>query len=265
MSVAKNIIDKMWQDYIEMTPLAADIVKLFEDAGESVVNDHIALRTLNHPHLTIDKIAAPFIALGYKVGGDYHFEKKKLYAKHFEHTDQSLPKIFISELLTEKFSQDFQDILTRVSKSINPDHVIKNDFTVSGKTWDVSSKDYEKLALESEYGAWLAAIGFRPNHFTVLINELNNFSEVAELNTFLKGKCIALNTSGGEVKGSPSDFLEQSSTIADTIDVKFSDKVMNIPSCYFEFAKRYSKDGELYSGFVASSADKIFESTDRQK
>ncbi len=35
-----------------------------------------------------------------------------------------------------------------------------------------------------------------------------------------------------------------------------------IPSCFYEFAKRYPQaDGELYTGFVAASADKIFEST----
>ncbi len=38
-----------------------------------------------------------------------------------------------------------------------------------------------------------------------------------------------------------------------------------VPSCYYEFAKRY-KDakGKLYQGFVAASADKIFESTNKK-
>ncbi|MGB1300776.1 MAG: DUF1338 domain-containing protein, partial [Pseudoalteromonas tetraodonis] len=32
--------------------------------------------------------------------------------------------------------------------------------------------------------------------------------------------------------------------------------------CFYEFAIRYPKpDGEIYTGFVAASADKIFEST----
>jgi hypothetical protein len=39
-----------------------------------------------------------------------------------------------------------------------------------------------------------------------------------------------------------------------------------IPSAYYEFARRYpDKDGKLYSGFIAKSADKIFESTDFYK
>jgi len=44
--------------------------------------------------------------------------------------------------------------------------------------------------------------------------------------------------------------------------VQFTDGKKEIPSCYFEFAKRYLLDsGELYQGFIAKSADKIFEST----
>ncbi|MFP3457566.1 DUF1338 family protein, partial [Psychrobacter sp. SIMBA_152] len=73
---------------------------------------------------------------------------------------------------------------------------------------------------------------------------------------------FALNTSGGEVKGSPEVLLEQSSTLADEYAVTFSDGDMRIPSCFYEFAIRYPKpDGEIYTGFVAASADKIFEST----
>ena len=43
--------------------------------------------------------------------------------------------------------------------------------------------------------------------------------------------------------------------------VDFTEGMEEIPSCYYEFALRYPKDGELFQGFVAASADKIFEST----
>ena len=57
-------------------------------------------------------------------------------------------------------------------------------------------------------------------------------------------------------------MLEQSSTLADKVAVNFSDKTVKIPSCFYEFAKRYPlNNGQLYTGFVAASADKIFEST----
>ena len=127
----------------------------------------------------------------------------------------------------------------------------------------MDTQTYEKLLEVSEYAAWMAAFGFRPNHFTVNVNALKTFKGLEEVNQFLKGQGILLNTSGGEVKGTKEDLLKQSSTMANQITVDFSDKAMVVPSCYYEFAQRFrGQDGQLYQGFVATSADKIFESTD---
>ncbi len=80
--------------------------------------------------------------------------------------------------------------------------------------------------------------------------------------TYLKKEGYRLNNSGGEVKGTPAQLLEQSSTLADQVDVEFQEGRFSVPSCYYEFAKRYhDTDGKLFSGFIAESADKIFEST----
>jgi hypothetical protein len=57
-------------------------------------------------------------------------------------------------------------------------------------------------------------------------------------------------------------MLRQSSTLADIVNIKFIEGNYDIPCCYYEFAQRYpNPDGRLFSGFVAKSADKIFEST----
>ena len=78
----------------------------------------------------------------------------------------------------------------------------------------------------------------------------------------MKSKGFKLNSSGGEVKGSKEVYLEQSSILANNIEVTFQDAKLTVPACFYEFAKRYPmKDGTLYQGFVAASADKIFEST----
>lgn len=101
-----------------------------------------------------------------------------------------------------------------------------------------------------------------PNHFTVFVNSLTKFDSLSVLNEHIKNHGFKLNSSGGEIKGSKEVLLEQSSTLANTIEVEFSDGKLSIPACYYEFAKRYpQKDGKLYQGFVAASADKIFEST----
>ncbi len=264
MAQLGSLFDEMWKDYLKLNPQAQKIVDLLEAEGEKVINDHIALRTFNLPEVTIDVLAQPFLKLGYEYKGDYHFEEKKLYAKHYEHSDPMKPKVFISELLLEKFSDEFQKTIKEKVSSV-PASTYADDFlVVKGRPWDLSSSEYNKLKEESDYGAWVAALGYRPNHFTIFINALTKLNEIRELNQFLKDKGIELNSSGGEIKGSKDVYLEQSSTLANNVEVEFTDKTMTIPSCYFEFAKRYPlADGTLYQGFVAKSADKIFESTNK--
>ena len=257
-----GLLDKMWKDYVEINPLAQKISDLFIQEGEKIQNDHIALRTFNHPRVNIDVMARPFIEAGYKYGGDYHFPEKKLYAKHYQHSDLTLPKIFISELKLEEFSPGLNTLVNRLIDEIPKGKELEFDFVSAGRPWNVSIQDYNELMKESDYAAWLAAFGYRPNHFTVFINALKKFSDIFYLNDYLKNKGFKLNASGGEVKGSKEVFLEQTATLANNIEVTFTDGKLTIPACYYEFAKRYPlKDGNLYQGFVATSADKIFEST----
>jgi hypothetical protein len=105
--------------------------------------------------------------------------------------------------------------------------------------------------------------GFRANHFTVNVNDLTDFPTLESLNDFLEDKGWKLNASGGKIKGTPEQLLEQSSSLGDLMSIDFVEGKYSIPSCYYEFALRYEDDkGELYQGFIAASADKIFESTD---
>ncbi|MCQ8878428.1 DUF1338 domain-containing protein [Pseudoalteromonas shioyasakiensis] len=258
-----TLFDNLWQNYLEVTPSAVKVHELLGSTQkDDVINDHIALRTFNHEKIGLEKLAAHFLAIGYKECGEYHFEAKKLYAKHYEYPDTTQPKVFISELLVEKCSEELQTIVNDMVANIDADTVSADDFLYSGPHWQVSSDTYKKLLSESEYAAWMSAWGYRANHFTVSINELAKFDNIEDVNHALKEAGFALNTSGGEIKGSPEVLLEQSSTLADDYAVEFSDGTMSVPSCFYEFALRYNKpDGKLYTGFVAASADKIFEST----
>lgn len=257
------LFDNLWQNYLSVTPSAVKVHELLGSTQkDDVINDHIALRTFNHEHIGLEKLAAHFLAVGYKECSEYHFEAKKLYAKHYEHSDPTKPKVFISELLVEQCSPELQAIVNDMVANIDAAAVTADDFLYSGTHWQVSTEIYKKLLAESEYAAWMSAWGYRANHFTVSINELAKFDNIEAVNQALKDAGFALNTSGGEVKGSPEVLLEQSSTLADDFAVEFSDGKMSVPSCFYEFALRYNKpDGELYTGFVAASADKIFEST----
>ena len=48
--------------------------------------------------------------------------------------------------------------------------------------------------------------------------------------------------------------------MANKVAVKFKQGTFEVLNSYYEFARRYPKqNGRLYQGFIASSADKIFE------
>ncbi len=259
----RHLLSAMWDDYCTLNPQAAKIHDVLNAHAGPIQNDHIALRTLRHPSLGIDHLARPFLEGGYKACGEYHFKAKKLFARHYEPADPSDPKIFISELKLEECTPELQTTINDLVSKAAPDTLIRDDVSMVGRPWDLPHATYTSLLSESEYAGWFAAFGFRPNHFTVLVNTLSKLNKLPELNTFLKNQGYALNASGGEIKGSPADMLEQSSTLAEEVELQFSDGSHKIPACYYEFALRYpDPTGQLYQGFVAASADKIFESTD---
>jgi hypothetical protein len=259
-----QLLDLLWQDYVTTNPPAQSIYNLFTSKGEKVINDHIAFRTYDDAKIDVDVMGKVFTNLGYESKGEYHFEKKKLYAKHFEHPDDEMPLIFISQLKTGEFDENTQKTIKSLVDQIPDGFTDDPSFVFSGTPWKVDYGTYLKLKEVSEYAAWMAAYGFRVNHFTVSVTHLKNFNGIYEVNQFLKDNSFQLNASGGEVKGTPEDLLEQSSTIAYNKEIEFTDGKHVIPACYYEFAMRYSKpDGKLFRGFIAGSADKIFESTDK--
>ncbi len=256
------LFESLWQDYIQrLCPSAANVHQLLEE-DEPLINDHIALRTFNVEPLGIETLAKPFLAIGYKACGDYLFESKKLVAKHYEHSDPKQPKVFISELKVEECSPQLQAIVARLVAQVDKNKLASSAFLHGGRLWDLSFADYQTLAQESEYASWLAAHGYGANHFTVSVNQLKQHDEVKQVNDYLRQADFVINEAGGEVKGSPEVLLEQSSTMADKVSVQFTEGTEIVPGGFYEFAKRYPmQNGELYPGFVAASADKIFEST----
>lgn len=263
MQTVEDFFANLWQQYTAINPQAEAIHALLEARGEHVVNDHVALRTFNTEKLGIDNLAKIFEDMGYENRGSYDFSAKKLNAYHYEHKENpNHPKIFISELITEAFSDELQAIVKRIDSEVGDEEMFEEDFLYTGRPWNLSFTEYITLLQESEYAAWTAAFGYRANHFTVSINHLNTFFDIQSLNQFILDNGFALNESGGLIKGTPEQLLEQSSTMAPMVNLEFSDVNHLIPSCFYEFAKRYpTEEGQLYQGFIAASADKIFEST----
>jgi hypothetical protein len=259
-----EVLDALWRDYVATTPQAERIHRLLAERGERVQNDHVALRTYGLPGIGIDVLAKPFEALGWRMQPDrYRFEDKKLVARYWQHDDPALPKVFISELCVTELSAAAHQIIEGLVRQLPAGFAARPDLPWAGRPWRVRRAEYESLLFESEYAAWVAAFGFRVNHFTVFVNALTTFPDLHSLNAFLLDHGFTLNDAGGVIKGAPSQCLEQSSTRADSIAVEFDGETLRVPSCYYEFARRYPvASGELFQGFVPASADKIFESTD---
>ncbi len=260
----KEIFDRSWEHYTIENASVSKIYELFRSQEDNVQHDHIAFRTFDDPRVNIDVLAKPFVDNGYEAKEDYNFKKKKLYAKHYEHkTDPDAPKVFISHLLTNQFSDYLQKTVNDSLNKIPNEYLQPESLIFAGNLWGFPSYEvYEKLHEESEYASWMYVYGFRINHFAINVNKLKNLVTLEKINSMLKEKGYTMNQSGGEIKGSKEKLLEQSSIMADPTDVKFEEGMYQIPACYYEFTKRYrDENNNLYTGFITSSADKIFEST----
>ena len=263
--IINQLFANMWDLYSKINPQVVKVKKLFDERENKIVaNDHIALRTFNHPRINRSVIARPFLEAGYKPVEDLKFEKKKLDATYYSHHNDDLTRVFISELKLEDFSPKLQKTINDLVDQIPNKAIEQYDFCNYGIPWTpITEQTYNELKAESEYAAWVASFGFIVNHFTISINDCDTFSNLEEVNSFLKENGYRINDSGGEIKGSISQGLQQSSIMAEDVPVQFDplDSLpVNIPGCYYEFALRHND----FDGFIAGSADKIFESTDNK-
>jgi Domain of unknown function (DUF1338) len=260
-----DFFDALWSNYVAMSPQAERIRQAFEERGEVVRNDHVAFRTLALDPIRLTDLEPHLLELGYSRHENYEFPEKKLDAVGYLPPQPDQPRIFLSELKVEELTPSAQEILQHCARQIDPSRIRTPDVLWAGRLWaPLPWQSYQLLQAESEYAAWVAALGLRPNHFTISVTDFVRDTTIEEVLQVVEGLGYEVNDSGGRVKGSPQVLLEQGSTRADRMPVPFADGIERlVPTCYYEFAKRYTdREGKHFQGFVASSADRIFESTD---
>jgi len=247
-----------------------------------IVNDHIAFRTLGLPNLGIQSLEKIFLHFGYQKRDYYQFEEKKLNANWYAPPSEEFPRVFISELKVHQLSQKSQDIILKYTQDIFTDPLNKIDLENTNEVinfftqplWKLPNwEDYESLRKESEYAAWVIYNRYYLNHYTISVHELKHpYNQLEIFNSLLKSNGIVFNNAGGEIKTSGDGLLKQSSTVAQTINAKFScGNTLPISGSYVEFAERlplpeFNSNKKLNrnqrrEGFETSNADKIFEST----
>jgi 2-oxoadipate dioxygenase/decarboxylase-like protein len=258
-----KFFEALWADFARIAPQAAAIRRRLEEHGEWIENDHVAFRTFNQGAISLERLEPLVLGLGYALLDEYRFDDKHLRARAY--ICPGSPRVFLSELLCEELSGWTQAVIGQLLAQVPSGFAASSEVFWAGRPWaPLRFADYERLSSESEYAGWLAALGLRPNHFTVSINHLKKLQSVEQVLEFVEAAGYRINSAGGRVKGSRDVLLEQGSTLADRVPAQFSDGPRVIPTCYYEFALRHpDRAGHLYEGFVPASADRIFESTHR--
>lgn len=173
MKIAE-FFEHLWQDYIQIAPQAAWLQQVFLERGEQVINDHVAFRTFNLEPIHLAALETHLLARGYSRLANYQFPEKKLEAWSYVPPEPTLPRIFLSELDCTAFSPTVQTIIKQLCRQIKPEQVDNINIFFSGRLWQpITWKDYQILLAESEYAAWVAALGLRANHFTLSVNAGN--------------------------------------------------------------------------------------------
>ena len=211
------ILESLFDTYSNRVP---DVKKITSALIESniisnqseIVNDHIAFRTMGVEFLGIQSLEKIFLHHGYVKKDFYSFKTKKLNAFWYSHSDENMPRIFISELKVNDLSENSRRIISKYTDQVTEDPVDKLDLSsanevinfLSNPLWSLPSlNDFNNLLMETEYGSWVIYNRYYLNHYTISVHELiDQYNTLEKFNAFVTKIGIKLNDSGGVIKES---------------------------------------------------------------
>ena len=131
--------------------------------------------------LGIASLEKVFLRYGYQRRDAYDFPGKKLNAYWYAPPADRYPRIFISELRVDELSEHARQIIRSYMDEVTTDPVDELDlddgqavdrFLRRGLWRTPTVADYEALAAESEYAAWVIYNRYYLNHFTISVHNL---------------------------------------------------------------------------------------------
>jgi len=142
---------------------------------------------------------------------------------------------------------------------------------LKGRDWPLPTlNEFHTVHEFNELLAWVLIHGRKPNHFTLSIHLLDQFTDLADFNQFIEGELkLPLNHEGGTIKGGREAGIAQSSTIGNLETIQLADGSIHLPSGFIEFVWRYPSEekneqpalwSDYFTGFVAQHADNVIES-----
>ncbi len=298
VEITQLLIDKLWEQFIERVPNAGKYADLVLEKRGKVVIDHIAFRTFNaHTGEQPEGIRAIkhiLNFLGYVPVTKYKFPKNKLNSIHFEHPDQTLPKIFVSQLEVNDLPVWAQNIINdtvhntyyllsdrslellrileenKVLPNEAADYLVEDLVQYFRRPWNIPLKgDVLKINDVSQFGAWVLIHGNAVNHFAVLINE-QNIKEWPDLETTYNALVAEGIPMKDTIEGESGSILRQTATLASKEEVDVKDETifekMVWTYAYIELTERNYVDVDgvrkLFSGFLTGQANHLFNLTE---
>jgi Domain of unknown function (DUF1338) len=292
--ITQQLWQKLWEDYERRVSYARVYAEMIDEAGGTVVNDHIAFRSL---HLSVEgrDLGIAYLdsvvrVLGYEMAGEYIFPDQKLHARHYRHPEQEtwdLPKLFISELIVELLPEP---IATMIEKTVRPgklfdtwdlEHWVETGQVnqlqkIFARPWPAPLKSVVEAVHEvSQYGAWVLLHGYAVNHFTGYINRQHTpqYPDIESTAHALVQRGIPMKVA---IEGNVGSGLRQTATQAVTEMVPVHDDASGLltripwPYAYYEIAERNVVEvapGQkaLFEGFLGPQARNLFEMTRKRQ
>ena len=291
IATALNVL--LFADLLARTPTAAAYVADRRAAGEPVVFDHGALRTISFgvgPTGALPAGGAAFVRmlapLGYRLAGVYPLDRLGMTGRAYAQADhpQDVPQFFLSELHVDRFSPSFQAAAHAVFDSsrdpLDGESVAALETLAAtgaldegraGRLLPVLASafarqhavprlaDYRILLAESAEAAWIATEGGAFNHATDRVRDV----EVLAATQKALGRPMK-----PAVEVSASGRVRQTAFRADPVERPFlgadgETVTLTVPGSFYEFISRDPEPGAdgLDLRFDSSNAQGIFKMT----
>ncbi|MCH7345937.1 DUF1338 family protein [Pelomonas sp. CA6] len=287
--IAQALNMALFLDVCERVPMAAAYVADLQRAGQPLVLDHGALRTvawasgaLPPGEAAITRVLRP---LGYEMAATYPLPRLKMTGRAWRHQDlpEQISQFFVSELHPERFTPAFQDAVGRVLASsrdpLGPQDIARLERLARDRALplddaaallprllacfgrqhgEVALSDYHLLLAESAEMAWIATEGNAFNHATDRVQDLE--AVVAAQRAL--GRPIKAH-----VEVSATGRVRQTAFVAARVMRDFVDGgrrvPLEVPGSFHEFIQRAAlPDGAaLDLAFDAGNATGIFRMT----
>lgn len=276
----------LFGDLLTRVPTAARHVADLRAAGERVVFDHGALRTIAGPVGALPSGYGAFARLleplGYELGGLYPLPRLTMTGRAYVHRDlpAAIPQFFVSELHVEQLPIEAQAAAGRVfGSSRDPigreaqgllDQIAREGSlrlceatsllttltaAFSRHHAEPALADYEALLTHSKEAAWIATEGNAFNHATTRVPDVEALAERLKAQGYPMKDAVEVSANGR---------VRQTAILADKVVRRFSTPAgpveREVPGSFYEFISRdvVPQSGVLDLTFDSGNATGIF-------